>query len=303
MIKNFKDKIAVVTGGANGIGRALVKAYLDEGMRVMLADTDQEGIDATLTELNAGDRLKAINVDISTLEANQKLAEETIKQFGAVNIVHLNAALLGSNEGWRASDISVSMWEKTIQINLHGSFYGVRAFLPYLEKTEEAQLVITCSAFSFIAALSDPAPYFASKAALLSYAECLYHDLKDRKSHIGVTAVLPGNTQNGPYEMLTKMLAQTKDHPETWQENVWGDRDYAAELIAMFDQEGNSTPASVVAEATIDAIANDRFYVTENIGIIWKYIHDRLQRFMIGKNPRMLDKNMTVYRPLQSDEM
>ncbi len=301
MIKDFSGKVAVITGGGNGIGRATAKALLDKGASVVIADMDQDALDATADLFAAGERLHTVCVDVSTLEANEQVAREALECFGAVHVVHLNAATMGDAGGWRASDISVEGWRTTLAASLDGPFYGVKAFLPLLEQQAEAHIVFTASSFAWLTALSDPAPYFVAKAGLLSYAECLYHDLRDRGSHIGVSAVLPGNTQTGPYEMIKEFLVASEQDPGLWDPEVWGDRRYAADLVELFTNEG--TLPDVVAAGIVGALVDDTFYVTPNIGAeIWKHIDARWERFRQGRNPALLDKGLTVYRPLQEGE-
>ena len=301
MIKDFQDKVAVITGGASGIGLAAAQRFLDKGAKVVIADMDQDSIDAAIEELDAGDRVHAVCVDISTPEANEALAKETIDTFGKVNIAYFNACTMGDAGGWRASDITVEAWRQTMAASLDGPFYGARAFLPHLQKEEEAQIVFTASSFSFISGLSDPAPYFVSKAGLLSYAECLLHDLADRGSHIGVTTVLPGNTHTGPYHFIKGLLAESEDDHSKWDSSTWGDRDYAVDLIKVITDEGTSP--EVIMDALIPAIQENTFYVTANIGErIWKYINTRWETFKAGKNPYLPDHDLTIYRPLQEGE-
>ena len=138
-IQDLTDKVAVVTGGAAGIGLEMARRFLREGAKVVIADIDDNAIAAAVEELAAGDNLLALHCDISTMENNLSLAEQTLARFGKVNIVCLNAALLGEVDGWRASDISVEAWRKTLATNLDAHFYGVKAFLPHLRKEDEAR--------------------------------------------------------------------------------------------------------------------------------------------------------------------
>ncbi len=292
MISNPKDKVAVVTGGASGIGKATVKRFLEEGMRVVIADRNQESIATAVAELDAGERLHTVRCDISSLDANMALAKETEEHFGGVNVAFFNAATLGDVGGWSASEVTVEAWRTSLSTSLDGPFYGMRAFLPLLEKQEEAHFVFTASSFALIPSLGDPAPYFVSKAGLLSFAECLYFDLTERGSHIGVTCALPGNTYNGPYYRLRDQLKATEDDPQSW-DSSWGSREEVAAFLDHFTKNG--TGPEVIADGVFEAIQTNQFYVTRNIGGHWKYIEARWENIRAGRNPSLGDRSPDVF--------
>jgi len=295
MITDPRDKVAVITGGASGIGLAHAKRFLDAGMRVVISDINPESLDTAVAELDAGDRLHAVNSDASDLDANIALAAEAEERFGGVNVAHLNAALLGEVGGWGASDITIEAWRVNMSVSLNGPFYGMKAFLPLLEKQEQAHVIFTASSFSLIPSLGDPAPYFVAKAGLLALAECLYHDLDSKGSHIGVTAVLPGNTYNGLYYQLVDLLAASEEDPSVWDDTVFGPRETVKPLIEHFAETG--TGPEILAEDTLEAIQTGRFYVTPNIGEHWKYIEARFENIRTGNNPDLLDKSASVWLP------
>lgn len=301
MIQNVKDKVAVITGGANGIGLEMARRLLNEGAKVVIADIDTAAMEAAVAELNAGDKLLALECDISTMENNQQLADKTIEHFGSVNIVCLNAALLGEVDGWRATDLSVEAWRKTLATNLDAHFYGVKAFMPYLQKEDEAHIVFTSSSFALMSGLGDPAPYFVGQYGLLAWAECLYWDLEGRPdNNVGVSILMAGNTFTGPYYFLKEELERTQDNPNDWDASTWGSRDYIADLIEHITKVG--TPCDVVIDSMMDGICNDKFYLTPNFGPHWEHIDHRLANIRAGRNPTYYDKTLCVYRPLDADQ-
>ena len=291
MITDSREKVAVVTGGANGIGKAVVERFLRDGMRVVIADYDNEAMEATKAELGAGDHLHLVHCDVSKWEENLALAEETVKHFGRANVVHLNAATLGDVGGWGASAVTVEAWRRTLATSLDGPFYGMKAFLPILETQDEAHVVFTASSFALIPSLGDPAPYFVSKAGLLSLAECLYHDLGERDSHVGVTCILPGNTYNAPYAALVEQIEATATAPESW-DSSWGPREEVVVFIDHFRRNG--TGPEILADDLMDAMRENRFYVTPNIAGHWKYIEERWDNIRSGRNPSLGDRSPDV---------
>ena len=298
-IKELKNKVAVITGGASGIGFETAKRFLNEGMKVVIADINAAALDQAQQQLNAGDNLHTVVCDVSTMDANIELARETIDVFGVVNVVFLNAATLGSVGGWRASDITEKAWKTTLGVSLDGCFFGQRAFMPYLNKEQDARIVFTCSAFSLMTGMADPAPYYVCKAGLLAFAECLYYDLEGRNSHIGVTAVMPGNTYTGPYYDLKALLKETENNTESWDSTVWGSREYVEDLISYFDNHG--TTPDIIIDHLIDAIKNDKFYVTPNINHHWDHIEHRWSNIRQGNNPSYFKKTHDVYKAVDQD--
>ena len=299
-IQDLKDKVCVITGGANGIGLEMARRFLSEGANVVIADIDEEAMKVAGENLNGGDKLLILNCDISTMENNQMLADRTVERFGKVNIVCLNAALLGEVEGWRASDLSVEAWRKTLATNLDAHFYGVKAFMPHLQKEEAARIIFTASSFTLMSGLGDPAPYFVGQYGLMAWAECLYWDLEGRPDNtVGLSILLVGNTKTGIYYFLKDQLEQTEHNQEAWDSSLFGSRDYVKELIDHFGE--NASGCDVVIDSMVDAIRNDTFYVKPNIGAHWDHIEHRFNTIREGRNPSYYKKTIDVYRSLDAD--
>ncbi len=298
-MQDLNGKVAVVTGGANGIGLEMVRRFLSEGADVVIADIDQQALDAAVADLNAGDRLLALNCNISTLENNRLLAEKTIEKFGKVNLLCLNAAQLQEVDGFRATEITPDAWKTTLAANLDAHFYGVHAFLPHLRKEDEARIIFTGSSFMLMTGLSDPAPYFVGQAGLMAWAECLHWDLEGRPDNkIGLSVVLVGNTRTGIYYFLKEQLEQTEGKEADWDESYFGPRDYVMQVVEHFGENG--TDCDVVVDSVIDAIRKDIFYVKPNMGEHWDHIEHRLTRIREGKNPTYYKRTMDVYRALDA---
>ena len=265
MISDFKDKVAVITGGAGGIGSAMARAALDAGMRVAIADISQDMLDTALAELGGGERLMAVRCDVASWQGNEVLAAQVSERFGGINLVCLNA---GIGRLRPLQEVTESEWQLQVGVNLNGPFYGTRAFLPYLEKAEESHLVITASVMSLFAGPM-MGPYYATKAGVLSLAEALLFDLRTAGSQVGVSTLMPGDTRTNA--VLNSITDDT-------------DPEVAA---AAAEELANATPPSVVAEAVLAAVREDRFYVLPNPGGYWDIIDARLQRLRAGENPQV----------------
>ncbi len=265
MIKDLTDKVAVITGGAGGIGMAMARAALDAGMKVAIADIKQEQLDEAVQTLGAGDKLIAIRCDASTAQGNRILAAQVHKYFGAIHLVCLNAGLGRLRP---LQEVSEEEWLLQIGVNLNGPFYGAQAFLPYLEQQRDAHIVITASVMSLFSAQM-MGPYYATKAGVLSLAEGLYFDLRAAGSAVGISALMPGDTRTNA--VLNSITEDT-------------DPEVAA---AAAEELSQATPPSVIAEAVLTAVQEDQFYILPNPGRYWDVIDARMQRMRTGQNPQL----------------
>lgn len=266
MIKNLNNKVAVVTGAASGIGKALAQCALDAGMKVVIADINQQALDKALADFNASDRMVAVRCDVSSFEDNKKLAAEAEKAFGGVNLVCLNA---GMGRPRLFNEITEAEWNLQVGVNLNGPFFGCQAFLPLLEKQgEDAHISITASIFSL---MSSPmmAPYYATKAGVLGMAESMFFDLQMSESKVGVSVLMPGDTSTNAVKNAAT-----------------GDMDEEMLAAAQAELEAG-TPPSVVAQGVFDAVQAGEFYVLPNPGQYWSVIDARIDRIRKGENPRV----------------
>lgn len=265
MITQLQDKVAVITGGASGIGMAMARRALDAGMKVVIADISQHSLDAAVLEFNAGDDLIAVRCDVSSFEENKALANTAEAAFGGVNLVCLNA---GMGRPRTFSEISEQEWNLQIGVNLNGPFFGAQAFLPLLEKQDEAHIVITASIFSLMSAPM-MAPYYATKAGVLGMAESLYFDLQIAESAVGVSVLMPGDTNTNAAKN-----AATDDM----------DKDMLAAAQAELE---SGTPPSEVAAAVLNAVQKGGFYILPNPGNYWDVIDARIERIRNGQQPEI----------------
>src|SRR6201989_3469089 len=129
-MREFKGKTAFVTGGASGIGRAIAKAYADEGMNVVLADVEQRPLDPALKDLHpSGNHVRGIACDVADPDSVERAAQATFAAFGKVHVVCNNA---GVAAGGGIDQISVDNWRWVVDVNLMAVVYGVRSFLPQM---------------------------------------------------------------------------------------------------------------------------------------------------------------------------
>lgn len=171
-MKELRDRVAVVTGGASGIGKALAKAFLGEGMKVVLADVEAPALDATAAELGALGPVSTRVTDVRRFEELEALADHTWSTFGGCHLLCNNAGVsVAQLDVWETTP---NDWTWVHGVNVHGVVHGIQAFVPrMIADGQEGRVVNTSSGDGGIAPLAGQSVYAASKAAISILTECL----------------------------------------------------------------------------------------------------------------------------------
>lgn len=188
-IRNLSGKLAVVTGAASGIGRALALGLWKKGCRLALVDVDHAGLARLRLELGASGDVRGVtthSVDVGDRERMRQLAGEVVDAHGAVHVLINNAGI--AHEGM-FPETSLDDWERIIDVNLWGVIHGCHYFMPHLAKVERGHIVNLSSLFGIIGMGSQSA-YCTSKFAVRGLSESLWEEL--RGTSVGLTLVHPG---------------------------------------------------------------------------------------------------------------
>lgn len=194
-MREFSGRTAVVTGGASGIGYAILEAAARRGMNLVVADIEEVALDSAASALSAAfpdSRVEAVQTDVSKQESVEHLRDRVVDRFGAVHLVCNNAGVgsdTGSEKMW---EHPLEDWEWLFRVNVWGVVHGIRAFVPLLlEQGEPAHVVNTASEFGL---LSPPrsAIYGATKHAVVGVSEALHLQLLELGAPVGVTLLFPG---------------------------------------------------------------------------------------------------------------
>ncbi len=191
-MQDFKGKVAVITGAASGIGKALTEKCLAEGMNVVMADIEQSALEAAAESLAASsgsNSILPIQVDVSVGEEIQKLLDKTLEEFGAVHLLFNNAGVGGGGNSWQATKQD---WDWVLGVNLWSVIYGVQTFVPQMLKQDtECHIVNTASMAGLMGGTTN-ACYSVTKFGVVALTENLYQDLKAENAKIGVSVLCPG---------------------------------------------------------------------------------------------------------------
>ena len=243
-LTSLKDRIAVVTGGASGIGRALALLFAREGAHVVVADLDEAGMAETVDGVvQAGRRGLAVKTDVSRLADVQALADRAFAELGAVHVVCNNAgvALWGGLES-----VSHQDWEWAMGVNLWGVIHGVEAFVPRMVAQKQPGHVVNTASMAGLIASQGLGVYNTTKYAVVGLSETLQKDL--RGHDIGVSVLCPMGVN-------TRIRQSERNRPATLRNATAAREGAAVELI------GRYLPPEHVAERVLRAIYANRLYV------------------------------------------
>ena len=196
-MRDFKGKVAAITGAASGIGLASAKAFAAQGMSVALMDVRSAALEAAVAEVRAlGGRALAVPTDVSDAASVEAAAERIESAFGGVNLVMNNAAVF--IRGPLIETVEDDVWDWLLGVNLYGVIHGIRAFVPRLRANGEPGHVInTASIAGFYVGDRRNGVYGTSKFAIVGVSEALAHDLKGTR--IGVSVVAPAGVSTDFY--------------------------------------------------------------------------------------------------------
>lgn len=185
----LNGKVAVVTGGASGIGKAVALALAAESMKVVVADIEQPPLDSTVAEIEmAGGVASGVVCDVSDWESVDRLRARCESAFGPADVVMNNAGVAG---GGSISMLDLKAWEWTLAVNLWGVIHGVKAFLPAMIERGSGHVINTASIAGHLTSTGMGA-YNASKHAVVAFSETLQQEMLEGDTGVGVTCLCPG---------------------------------------------------------------------------------------------------------------
>jgi NAD(P)-dependent dehydrogenase (short-subunit alcohol dehydrogenase family) len=252
-MEDFQGKVAVVTGAASGIGRALAEKSAQLGMKVVLADVEAGALEQAGEEMRAGGAdVLAVQTDVSKAEDVEALAQKAYDTCGAVHLLFNNAGVGGGTTVW---DSSLADWRWILGVNLWGVIHGVHFFVPrMLAQGSEGHIVNTASSAGLIAS-SGLGIYKVTKHGVVTLSETLALELRQAGANINVSVLCPEwvNTRIMDSERNRPAALQNPQQPLT--------PEIAAAIQAIRQLVQGGIPPSQVADMVFDAIRENRFYI------------------------------------------
>jgi NAD(P)-dependent dehydrogenase (short-subunit alcohol dehydrogenase family) len=246
-MQEFEGRVAVVTGAASGIGRALAGRFTVEGMHVVLADVEEGALRAAVAGIG-GDAV-AFTTDVTSAAAVEGLAEFAFDTFGAVHVLCNNAGVFQGGLIWECSEAD---FEWTFGVNVMGIVHGIRAFVPRMLAAGEEGHVVNTVSMAGLASTPFSGPYDVSKFAAMAATECLAHDLASVGAPIKVSAVVPGLVDTG--------IARSRRNRPTDLDSPQSDGGAFVEQALADGIAGSMSPAAV-ADLVVEAIREEHFLV------------------------------------------
>jgi NAD(P)-dependent dehydrogenase (short-subunit alcohol dehydrogenase family) len=280
MMKEFKDKVAVITGAASGIGYGLAERCAREGMKVVLADVEEGALAQAEKDIKAlGVETLAVKTDVSKADDVKALSEKTLDTFGAVHLLFNNAGVTKVSTVWEDTLVD---WQWILGVNLWGIIHGVHFFVPIMLKQNfECHIVNTASIAGLCTGISGP--YEVSKHGIVVLSETLHHQLVQRGSNIGVSVLCPGNIK-------TKAMDSERNRPVELRNRPGEGLDMAAPGIQDTMKVArhaldNGMPPQQVADIVFSAIRENKFYIIVNAEPYKPMIQKRMEDIIGERNP------------------
>ena len=290
-MKEFKGKTAVVTGAASGIGYALAKSFAQEKMNVVLADIEQDALDAAVTKISNLD-VEAVGIAVDVMDKNsvQSLTKQSIDAFGNIHILCNNAGVAPPAIDEAIWDHDMSDWDWVMGVNFYGVLYGIQSFLPHMIEHQEEGHVLNTVSMAGILGLEGS--YGVSKFAALSLSEGLFQSLKKINSRIGVSVLCPGF-------VATNIIDSQRNRPE----HLASDKksNFLLKQLASSVLKRGKKPDEIATRA-IEAIQANNFYILPH-PVYDERVKDRYERILARTEPEILDiKKAWLGSLLQSEE-
>lgn len=252
-MKEFAGKVAVITGAASGIGRAIAERCVGEGMKVVLADIEERRLESAGAELQAaGGEVLCVRTDVAKRADVEELAARAFDRFGAVHLLFNNAGVAAGGPPWEAT---WNDWEWVIAVDLWGVIHGVKVFTPrMLEQKTECHIVNTASAAGLTTG-GFSAPYAVTKHAVVALSESLYLTLQQRNAQVKVSVLCPGLVRTDIGNCERNRPAELKNAAIELSPEMRAGKAAFEKLMAA------STPPEQVAETVFEAIRREQFYI------------------------------------------
>jgi NAD(P)-dependent dehydrogenase (short-subunit alcohol dehydrogenase family) len=278
-MKTFKDKVAVITGAASGIGRGLAERCVQEGMKVVLADVEREALAKAEASMKAaGAAVLAVQTDVSQARDIETLAQKTLAAFGAVHLLCNNAGVAGTPAPiWEST---IADWEWVTGVNLWGVIHGVRVFIPLMLAQDTDCHIVNTASMAGLISCPGLGAYKVTKHGVVTLSETLYHELAERGAKVKVSVLCPGIVNTRIMES-----ARNRAGPVPGTQSLDPASGAGWEILRHLVPAG--MPPAQVADAVFEALRKDQFYIFTHPEDK-KYVRSRMEDILQERSPTPL---------------
>ena len=285
-MEDLTGKVAVVTGGAAGIGRGIVEALLDEGAQVVIADIEAPVLEAAVASLSSRGAVRGVVTDVSDAASVEALADLVFQDYGACHVLWNNAGVT-SGGGGNPWDQEPNDWRWCFGVNVFGTANGVLAFVPrMIESGHDGVVVTTSSGDGGIAPVPYASVYASSKAAISCFTEALAHQFIAQKTKLSASIFYPsgGLLETGLWEAQRnrpEALARQRPRPPAPGTTF-------AEFKATLAAAGRPTDVVDLAELgrfAVQGVKEGRFVISHNLDQAGRLLHARADAIATGALP------------------
>jgi NAD(P)-dependent dehydrogenase (short-subunit alcohol dehydrogenase family) len=277
-MKEFKDKVAVITGAASGIGFGIAERCAQEGMKVVLAGINQDNLSRAEEALRpTGATTLCVETDVSKLADIEALAEKTLDAFGAVHILVNNAGVAAGGPVWEST---LADWQWVLAVNLWGVIYGLKTFVPIMLAQDTECHVVNVSSVAGLLPYHPSAPYQVTKHAVVALSENLHYSLAMRNTKVKVSVLCPGWVK-------TRIMDSGRNRPPELQNEPGSEPpspERAAILASFYQAVQAGLSPQVVADRVFQAIRSEQFVVLTDSDY-----NSEIQQRMEGMRQQLLD--------------
>ncbi|MHA1932742.1 MAG: SDR family NAD(P)-dependent oxidoreductase [Promethearchaeota archaeon] len=265
-MKDFKNKVAVVTGAASGIGQGLAERCVKEGMKVVISDVDEKRLRRLERKLKRqGKMVLSVVTDVSKAGEVEALAKKTLERFGEVHLLFNNAGIAIPNLTW---EYDLKDWEHVLGVNLWGVLHGIHTFIPImLKQGDDCHIVNTSSIEGVISNGVGGATYGVCKHALIHLTERLALELEENGPNIKVSVLCPGFVKTNIFLSALSHISEERRKELLSSEDRSEER--AEEINRMMEESPIMLPDKV-ADIVFKAIREEKLYVFTHKDLFWK---------------------------------
>jgi NAD(P)-dependent dehydrogenase (short-subunit alcohol dehydrogenase family) len=270
-VDDLRGRVAVVTGAASGLGRAMAERFAAEGMRVVLSDIDRAGLDDAARSLTeAGAEVHAVAADVSAADDVEHLADESFTRFGAVHLLCNNAGVVKSARVWA---LTLDDWRWVLGVDLWSVIHGIRSFVPRMLAQGGSGHVVNTASMTGLLPMPRLAAYSTAKSGVVALSESLQLDLDAEGADIGVSVFCPGF-------VATRITDSARNRPASLADTTeaTGPRTVSGVQPTLTAEEA--------AGQVLDAVRTRRFWILTHAGYA-PVIRERAARIGTGDRPAL----------------